>query len=110
MSGRVASHVGKRILIPLLYDSYLFEYYRHLVPRLLEDGFHVTLVTFDERVKAAYASDHPRFALRDAPFHLRVCFNRKGKLSFRFLLWAFGWPWAWWVTRAHDFVVVPWRL
>lgn len=101
-------HIGKRILIPLLREYYLFEYFRHLIPRLLEDGFRVTIVTFDPRVKTSYSSSHPHFSLREGPVHVRVCWNRSGSLLFRTLLWAFGWPWAWWITRRQDFVVVPW--
>ena len=108
MTTNDSPHIGKRILIPLLREYYLFEYFHHLIPRLLGDGFHVTIVTFDPRIKSGFSLSHPNFSLRVGPTPVRVCWNRSGSVLFRILLWAFGWPWAWLITRRQDFVIVPW--
>ena len=108
MNSNPPPHVGKRILIPLLYEYYLYEYFRHLVPRLLDDGFKVTMVTYDERIRRTFAFHRPGFALAELPRHLRFLLNRSGKLLFRSGLWLFGWAWAKSLAKSCDFVIVPW--
>jgi hypothetical protein len=97
----------RRIYIPLLYEYYLFDYFQVLIPRLLEDGFAVTVMTLDERVLDSYASlDHPNFTLQRGNRLLNLL--HRSALPYRIGLWVFGWAWAAITSRSYDFVVVPW--
>ena len=108
MSNSAAVHAGKRILIPLFYDYYLFDYFRFLIPKLLDGGFRVTLYTFDRRVAERYAANHPEFRLAFGNPLLRALLNRAGKTPYRIGLWIAGWLWGLRLTHNYDFAVLPW--
>lgn len=97
-----------RIFIPLLWDYYIFDYFRFLIPRLLLDGFEVTLYAFRAEDGAKYAVDHPRFRFVRGSRLLRALSNRSGNPVARLLLWVCAWGWAARVGRAYDFAIVPW--
>lgn len=108
MEAKRAHHTGKRIFIPLLFDYYLFDYFRFLIPRLLDAGFRVTLYTFDPRVTERYSVDHPDFEAVSGSRWLRACHNRQTKAPFRTLLWLLGWVWGSRLKNNYDFAIVPW--
>ncbi len=98
----------KRILIPLLYDYYMFDYFKDLSVQLVNDEFDVTILSFDERVLSGYAKVDKRIKLVKGSRIMRILFNRSGNLFFRSLLWMFGWLWCLPLKFKNDFVIVPW--
>ena len=97
----------RRILVPILYDYYLYNYFQKLIPRLLRDGFQVTLLTVDDKV----ASDYAHFAaegliITRGPRVIRALHH--GRLVIRAGLWIVGRVWTRRVARNYDFVIVPW--
>ena len=99
---------GKRIFIPLLFEYYLFDYFRFLIPKLLDAGFGVTLYTFDPGVIERYSVAHPKFEAVSGSRWLRACHNRHTKAPFRVLLWLLGWAWGSRLKNKYDFAVLPW--
>ena len=110
--GRLAAcgseHVGKRVLVALLSDYYLFDYYRDLVPRLAADGFDVTVLTNDRRVPEKFKAIEPRANVVSGPPWIRWASNRAGRLMPRMMLWIFAWAWSAILRRRFDFAIVPW--
>lgn len=97
-----------RIFIPLLWDYYIFDYFRFLIPRLLLDGFDITLYAFRTKDGSKYAVNHARFRFVRGSRLLRALSNRSSNPIARLLLWACAWAWAARVARAYDFAIVPW--
>lgn len=97
-----------KLFIPLLEDYYIFDYFRFLVPRLLEDGFAVTLYAFDQTCLEKYAVDHPAYRGKIGGWWLRGLHNRHTRLLPRVLLWLSGWIWSAGIARNYDFAIVPW--
>ena len=98
----------KSILIPLFYDYYMFDYFRFLIPQLLEDGFRVTVVTFRSEVEKKYSVTHSRFQVRYGPFLVRACLAFSGKFLWRVALWMIAWAWGLQLRRRYDFAILPW--
>ncbi len=101
-------HQGKKILIPLLYDYYMFSYYKNLVRQLTDDEFKVSVLTLNQNVYEEYSDIDPRIEVVLGPRIMRVLLNRSGKKFYRILLWFFGWFWGYKLKRKYDFVIVPW--
>lgn len=97
-----------RILIPLLYDYYMFDYFRFLIPELTKHDFDITVITFDPLVKEKYCSFNPKVKCSRGPFLLKVLMARYANWFFRLLLWISGWFWALFLKRKYDFVILPW--
>lgn len=101
----------RKILIPLLYDYYLFNYFKFLVPKLIAHGFKVTILTIDPKIEKQYSdlcTDDSMCRIVRGPRWLRVCLNRSGQLPFRLLLWCCGWIWAESLKRHYHFAILPW--
>lgn len=97
----------RRILIPILYDYYLYAYFHKLIARLLTDGFHVTLLTLDEKVVSDYSHlESDGLVIERGPRLIRILHH--SRLVFRAGLWIVGRVWTRMVARSHDFVIVPW--
>src|SRR3990172_734931 len=97
-----------RILVPLFHDYYMFDYFRLLLPTLVEDGFFVTVVTFDAQVKTKYGYSHDRLQFVDGPRLVKYLSGRSGKILHRLLLWLVGRLWAANLRRRYDFAILPW--
>lgn len=98
----------KLIVIPLFYDYYLFEYFKFLIPRLLEDGFKVTIVTFDPEIKRKYQIEHNNFQIFEGPLLIKICLGRSGNPFWRVALWLCGWLWGIKLKQKYDFAILPW--
>ena len=108
MSFDNAPHIGKRILIPFLFDHYLFDYFQKLVPRLLSDGFLVTIISFVPQVKQKFSVLHPGLSVEDGPGPLRFLLNRSNRPLFRIGLWALGRLWSRGLRDRFDIAILPW--
>ncbi|PCI29354.1 MAG: hypothetical protein COB67_04165 [SAR324 cluster bacterium] len=103
------NHSGKKVLIPLFYHYYLFDYFQELVPQLILDGFRVTIITNDQKIKQQFEGKHQDIEVVPGPPPLvRACHNRGRKGVVRILFWLFGWSWVWKLKQQYDFVIVPW--
>lgn len=98
----------RKILIPLFYDYYIFEYFLLLVQRLVADGFDVTVVTFDERIRKKFSAMTRDISIIKGPVLIRWLMNRSGISILRILLWTCGWMWVQGLRRKFDFAIVPW--
>lgn len=98
----------KRILIPLLYDYYMFDYFKALAIQLLNDGFNVVILSMDKKVLAEYSRIDERLTIIKAPRVMRALLNRSGNIFFRTILWLFGWVWGFILKGRYDFSIVPW--
>jgi len=98
----------KRILLPLLYPYYLFEYLEYVALHLAEKGFVVKVVTFSEEVRTQYERIHDHINVVNGPFLLRALLGRSGKVYARPFLWVVSWVWSCIQKRRYDFVILPW--
>lgn len=107
-TARSGEHVGKRVLFALLIDYYLFDYWKDLVPRLIDDEFAVTVLAIDHRVHDKIKASVPRVDVILVPGWIRWATNRAGGTIPRMMLWVFTWLWAANLRRRFDFAIVPW--
>ena len=103
----VEKPLRRRILLPLLREYYLFDYYKHLACRLQGDGFDVRVVTFDSKIEDEYRKLHPGLKVEQGPRLIRYLNNRSGNPLVRILLWLAAWGWALQLRSSVDMVVVP---
>ena len=97
----------RKIVIPLLFDYYLYDFLQVVIDALLAEGFDVTLMTMDRRVEERFSRDHPRFHV--VHFHpvVRALYNRSIKSGFRLALWLASWLLARTWRREFDFAILP---
>ncbi len=102
------SKSNKRILIALYHDYHLFGYFENLVPRLLDNGYDVTLLTCDAAINDRYLQYCARgnFTLNYSPV-LRVILRMMEYAPLRPWIWLYGWGWSFCKTRFIDAVFVP---
>ncbi len=98
-----------KILIPLFYDYYIFDYLLPLTKRLVNDGFDVTVITYDQRVIDKYNLSAANFHLQQAPRLLRLLMNRNKWTLAIVLLYCFGQVWVRYLKRQFDFAIIPWE-
>ncbi len=96
-----------KILIPLFYDYYLFDYFRYLIPQLLEDNHQVHIITADKRVVDTYAKLDSRIRIAKLPLLLVFLINRYSKPFYRLCFWVIGWMWSLLCRCRFDFTIVP---
>jgi len=108
MNAKAESFKGKKILIPLLYDYYIFSFYLKLIPQLINDGFEVTIFTYDRSVVDKYSQLDVNVNITVGSSIMRALLNRSGKPFFRLILWGIGWFATYNLCRKYDFVIVPW--
>lgn len=99
-------HRGKKILVPFFYYYYLFDYLRFLVPRLIDDGFAVTVLTYRQEVIDLFSHDK-RVTIAKVPLLIRYLVARSGRIPHRFALWIIGWWWALFLRMEYDFAILP---
>lgn len=99
----------KRILLPLFFRYYLFDYYQNIVRELIARGHEVDFYYMYDNVKKEYeVFEGKGLRFYKLPQLLRIAQNRSGSLFFRILLWVFGWIWALWIRNRYHIVLVPW--
>lgn len=98
-----------RVLIVLLHEYYLFEYFRTLVPALLDAGCTVTIVTYDDAIRRTFSKIHPRCRVERAPALLEPLNGRSANPFFRTILWVGAWIWARIIRRRFDVAVLTWE-
>ncbi|HOW43084.1 MAG TPA: hypothetical protein P5110_07325 [Candidatus Omnitrophota bacterium] len=101
------SLAGNSIVIPLLNEYYLFDYFSLLVRTLLDKGFSVDVVTFDASVLSRYATIDPRIKVVRGFGPVGLLLPRTGRGIFNAALWGFAWIWAALLKRRYDFAIVP---
>lgn len=94
-----------RVIIPLLYDYYIFEYLRPLIRALAARGFEVTVAVF--RAGDADAYRVLPCQLVTAPRLLRACNVRSNRVLLRLLLWIGAWMWARRLRNRYDAALLP---
>ena len=104
--GKDGLYRGKKILVPYFWSYYLFDYLKYLVPQLVEDGFDVTVLTYQEQVAEVFRSRGSRIAW--VPPILRYLMARSGRMLHRVALWIGAWCWVSVLRRQYDFAVLPW--
>ena len=96
---------GKRILVPYFYHYYLFDYLKFLVPKLSEDGFDVTVLTYQKKIAEIFNPNE--VTVTYVPGILRYLIARAGRILCRICLWLLAWCWGLLLRRSYDFVVLP---
>lgn len=96
---------GSRIVIPLLYDYYIFAYLRPVIRALAVHGCDVTVVVFHGADAARYTG--LPCVVEHAPLLLRACNARSNRIAFRIILWIGAWTWARVLRRRFDAAVLP---
>ena len=96
----------KKILIPYLYNYYLFEYLEGLTKELQIRGYEVHVVTadkvvYDKFVKIGINSKY-------VPLIIRLLLRRSGNMFVRSLLWISGYVWLAFLRNRYEFSIVPW--
>jgi len=100
--------IGKKILLPLLDDYYLFSYSSDLVAQLVADGFQVTVVLRDKAIRNTMGASFAPAEIILLPTWVRVFLNRSGKILTRVVLWLVARIYARSLSRSFDFAIVPW--
>ena len=98
----------QKILIPLLYDYYVFDYFRILVPKLVEAGYNIQIITFDDKVQNTYSKIVGENNCIKGPILLRFLNNRTYNLFYRFSLWFLAQKWISGLKKKYKFAIVPW--
>ena len=96
----------KRIIIPLLYDYYLYNYLYILSKKLAENNFEVTFLTFDKKVRKK-VSKKRGINIKFAPKIILFLINRSNNLFFRFFLWIFSYIWGYKLKKIYDLIILP---
>jgi len=96
----------KKILIPIWYKYYLFEYYLELSKELNLRGYEVDLITSDVALYTKFTNAGVRS--RYMPFLIRLFLRRSGNVFIRTLLWLSGYIWISILKDQYDFAIVPW--
>ena len=94
----------KKILIPYLYNYYLFEYLEGLTKELQIRGYEVHVVTadkvvYDKFVKIGINSKY-------VPLIIRLLLRRSGNMFVRSLLWISGYVWLAFLRNRYEFSIV----
>ena len=76
-----------KILIPILNDYYLFDYFKILIPKLVNAGLEIDIITLDPKVVKSYSKIIKKKNIKRGPFFIKFLYNRSGNLFYRFLLW-----------------------
>jgi len=96
----------KRILLPIWYEYYIFEYYLELSKELKLKGYEVDLITSDIVLYKKFTN--AGLNSRYAPFLIRLFLKRSGNIFIRTLLWLSGYIWVSIIRRQYDFSILPW--
>ena len=74
-----------KILIPLFYDYYLYNYIYNLALKLTKNNFDVTFITFDEKVRQKNFKNK-KVKILNGPTIIKFLLNRSKFFFFRFSL------------------------
>jgi hypothetical protein len=98
----------KRILIPLFYDYYLFEYLKDLIPQLIKDGHTVYFVYGDLHTKKLYSHIEGLKFIK-LPHIIRILMNRIRYSAVYTVFWVVGKIWVPYFIRKYriNFSVLP---
>ncbi len=97
-----------KILIPILNDYYLFDYFKILIPKLVNAGLEIDIITLDPKVVKSYSKIIKKKNIKRGPFFIKFLNNRSGNLFYRFLLWILARGWVSKLKKKYKFAIVPW--
>ena len=95
-----------KILIPLFYDYYLYNYLYTLGQKLSEENFDVTFLTLDNEVKKKFLNNK-RVNIIFGPNLIKFLINRSGNIFFIFILWVFSYIWSLRLKKKYNLVILP---
>ena len=95
-----------KILIPLFYDYYLYNYLYTLGQKLSEENFDVTFLTLDNEVKKKFLNNK-RVNIIFGPKLIKFLINRSGNIFFIFILWVFSYIWSLRLKKKYNLVILP---
>jgi len=96
----------KKVLIPLVYDYYLFDYFTNLIKELKKRKYVVYVFTADKSIYYKYKNIGAE--VRFLPLLIRLFLKRSGNIFFRSFLWISSYFWVVKIRRNYDFCIVPW--
>ena len=95
-----------KILIPLFYDYYLYNYIYDLALKLTKNNFDVTFITFDEKVRQKNFKNK-KVKILYGPTIIRFLLNRSNFFFLRFFFWLFCYIWSIKLKKIYNFVILP---
>ena len=95
-----------KILIPLFYDYYLYNYIYNLALKLTKNNFDVTFITFDEKVRQKNFKNK-KVKILNGPRIIRFLLNRNNFSFFRFFLWLLSYIWSIKLKKIYNFIILP---
>lgn len=96
----------KSVIIPYIYNYYLFEYLIKLSIQLQAKGFSVKVLTADQAVFDKFRDTDIQVSY--LPFIIRLLLRRSGNILFRISLWISGYFWMILIRDRYDFAIIPW--
>jgi len=96
----------EKILVPYLYNYYLFEYLEGLTKELQIRGYEVHVVTADKVVYDKFVKNG--INSKYVPLIIRLLLRRSGNVLVRSLLWLTGYVWLAFLRNRYEFSIVPW--
>lgn len=101
--------LSRKVLLPLIEDYYLFEYFYDLANCLIKNGFEVVFIAGSVKTNKKIKINCPTADIRRLPFVLSWLNNRNNKLPFRIGLYFILFCWIQLsLKREFKFAIVPW--
>jgi hypothetical protein len=104
----MSENINKKILYAWLDDYYLFSYGQDLVSRLVADGFSVTVLLRDYRVRDRLNLAGDNICVELLPSWLRGLSNMSANTFTRALFWVGARVYVFTLRRRFHFAIVPW--